>query len=768
MFKKFIQLENIKQWQHKGGLDNEFDKLNLIYGRNGSGKSTLGQVFEYINENDASSITSLKPIENSGEAKLKFLMSDGNLNLSSLNTKFKFKIFDQTFIDDNLYTSKGTDSSQFVNYYDFSLGMVAVNNQKEIDQLKLINVELVRSINSLSTKIKDRFSGKDVPKIKKIKEVEDCDLQLEISREKLKDIKSVEHFKKRKKLSRIIVSIDDLDKSCFVTTIAKLSIEAQKKVDEHINKNLSERNNIWIEEGRNLVTENDNCPFCSQSLSESPIFHLYQEFMNETYLAACDEFELKSGYFELAVSSIGVTVEEQEEVVKSNIEIIREWSDRIPSFELNYDFSKQSSLTLKLDSSCREMIVEKAKDLLAVSDFLKFNELLYELSKLLDFSEYNELVDSHNEKIDSFVLGLGSENTSSIEDKIKEINESKIRYSSDVVEGLSKVKDLESEKRSLSKEITNLRDIIAKEQEESIGKHKNTINELLKSFNSMIRIKELIKDNKGYKGASRITYAITFIGRELSVINDNKKIFESVLSLGDRSSLALAFFLSRFKEKNIDGSIIVLDDPMSSLDEYRRNATVIEIGKLVDHEYQTFVLSHDPFFLSDILKYSILSKFTRCYEIDVIYTDLKPLDPESAQYPSSKLVNRADYESYVLHSYHKEYNKLFDFVSSGSDADKVEIARCIRPVLEAYLRFLFPKQFVSDIWLGDMIAKIREEKDESSPFYDKSNRFYSIEKINEFSKKYHHSEGFDTKIQSLDFQTVKSYAKETLCFITGL
>ncbi|MFT5758942.1 MAG: hypothetical protein ACI9LM_003690, partial [Alteromonadaceae bacterium] len=44
----------------------------------------------------------------------------------------------------------------------------------------------------------------------------------------------------------------------------------------------------------------------------------------------------------------------------------------------------------------------------------------------------------------------------------------------------------------------------------------------------------------------------------------------------------------------------------------------------------------------------------------------------------------------------------------------------------------------------------------------------SIAKINEFSKDYHHADGFDTKIQELDFQTVQSYAKETLQFITGL
>ena len=42
------------------------------------------------------------------------------------------------------------------------------------------------------------------------------------------------------------------------------------------------------------------------------------------------------------------------------------------------------------------------------------------------------------------------------------------------------------------------------------------------------------------------------------------------------------------------------------------------------------------------------------------------------------------------------------------------------------------------------------------------------ESINEFSKAYHHADGFDTSIQGIEFLTLKNYAKETLIFITGL
>lgn len=509
------------------------------------------------------------------------------------------------------------------------------------------------------------------------------------------------------------------------------------------------------------------CPFCAQPLSNSPIFHLYQEFINESYLMASQNFELKSGEFELKVSSLLVDIENIEGIVKTNCEIIREWSDRLEEMELRFDFKELNKLAIKIELECSRLIKFKEKDLLSKVDLTQFNSFIDNLFKLANFSDYNLKVKKFNKLIEEFLTGLGTVTSKSIQAQIDLIKESQERYKPDVESDINTYNILDSIKKENTDEINELRSKISKEQEQSIGQHKKTINELLKNFNSTIRIRELIKDNKGHKGATRITYVITFIDHELSVLNDNQKIFEHVLSTGDKSALALAFFLSKFRKKNPGNSIVVLDDPVSSLDIHRKDSTIIEIKKLIDSEYQTFVLSHDPFFLSEVLNHAILSKTTKCFEIKVLYNDLNPFDDHSTQYISSNLVHRNNFESYVLHSYHKEYNKLKEYVESATEEKKAEIARSIRPILEAYLRFLFPNCFKKDTWLGGMIANIRDEKNKNSVFYDEFDKLRSIEKINEFSKTFHHADGFDTKIQTLDFQTVKNYAKETLCFITG-
>ncbi|NGZ15758.1 AAA family ATPase, partial [Vibrio aestuarianus] len=399
----------IKQWQHKGGLDQSFDKLNLIYGRNGSGKSTLCKLFEAINNNDKAAIESLTPVEKSGKQELRFLMDDQTVSIGSLKCADKFQIFNQAFIDNNLYISKGADKSQLVNYYEFSLGMVSVAHEKEIERLKSENDSLTTKITPLTNTITRQFSNKTIAKIKDIKVAKNGTTELEKLQEQLQDIKSIEHFRNRRKLSSLSIDKPELKTDVFITTIENLSKESEDKVSKHIELNLKEQDSYWLETGKDLVTDSGNCPFCAQPLSSSPIFHLYQEFMNEAYLNASNDFELAGDEFELTVRDVGVKLEELEELVKTNNDIIREWSDRIDSIELNHDFKELDRLSSDLLYECMRLINLKKKDLLATIDLTKFNEIFNEIFSKIDFEKYNQSISIYNKSFDDFLGGLGTE-----------------------------------------------------------------------------------------------------------------------------------------------------------------------------------------------------------------------------------------------------------------------------------------------------------------------------------------------------------------------
>lgn len=53
--------------------------------------------------------------------------------------------------------------------------------------------------------------------------------------------------------------------------------------------------------------------------------------------------------------------------------------------------------------------------------------------------------------------------------------------------------------------------------------------------------------------------------------------FKNTLSAGDRTTLAVAFFLAHLeRDTDIGRKIVVLDDPLSSQDAFRRRQTVQE------------------------------------------------------------------------------------------------------------------------------------------------------------------------------------------------
>lgn len=68
--------------------------------------------------------------------------------------------------------------------------------------------------------------------------------------------------------------------------------------------------------------------------------------------------------------------------------------------------------------------------------------------------------------------------------------------------------------------------------------------------------------------------------------------FRTVLSAGDHNTLALAFFFATLdQDPNLANKIVVIDDPVSSLDEHRTLTTVQEIRNLVGRSVQIIILS---------------------------------------------------------------------------------------------------------------------------------------------------------------------------------
>ncbi|MBK7110269.1 MAG: AAA family ATPase [Bacteroidetes bacterium] len=106
---------------------------------------------------------------------------------------------------------------------------------------------------------------------------------------------------------------------------------------------------------------------------------------------------------------------------------------------------------------------------------------------------------------------------------------------------------------------------------------------------------------QGQNTVNRAEYTLTIDGFAISTEQNQPRSAKDVLSEGDKTTIALAFFLAKLDVENIKNQkVIIFDDPLSSFDNGRRRTTVKLLARLARDAKQLVVLSHDSKFLFDL------------------------------------------------------------------------------------------------------------------------------------------------------------------------
>lgn len=119
------------------------------------------------------------------------------------------------------------------------------------------------------------------------------------------------------------------------------------------------------------------------------------------------------------------------------------------------------------------------------------------------------------------------------------------------------------------------------------------------------------------------------------------------------------------------------------------------------------------------------------------------------------------------HSYRQDYGALTQFLrdpTSFSGREK-DVARCIRQALEGYFHAKFPESWGGKDWIGDMIRKIRESES-GDPLHQAKHLEQDLTEVNEWGKRYYHSENDGSAAGAVDPVELKSYVEQTLQIIS--
>ena len=232
----------------------------------------------------------------------------------------------------------------------------------------------------------------------------------------------------------------------------------------------------------------------------------------------------------------------------------------------------------------------------------------------------------------------------------------------------------------------------------------------------------------------RSDYRLKLRGKSVPVgKRDDKSLsFRWLLSEGDKRTLALSFFLARLHatQDGIKGKVLVLDDPVCSMDAKRRTRTMDAIADLTAAGAQVIVLSHDAYFLNDLreklqgpgMKYGV-----KAHEIK-----------RAAK--GYSVINSCDLELICQTLYEKRYRDLQAFIDGISTKAPHDLAQDLRPVVEGYFNRKYPHPLLPrSANLGQIISAIRDAVD-GTPLALAKPYMAKLTALNNYGAQFHHDD----------------------------
>ena len=216
--------------------------------------------------------------------------------------------------------------------------------------------------------------------------------------------------------------------------------------------------------------------------------------------------------------------------------------------------------------------------------------------------------------------------------------------------------------------------------------------------------------------------------------------FQNTLSEGEKNTLSFAFFVTYLKQKgDLLNTIVVFDDPLSSMDDYRRVKTAEIIRDLAKETKQMIVLTHKKDFLL------ILSDKLNSVQVLSLKKDnangssIVPFDIESER--------KTDQQRII--------EKLVRYLDEDI-CDVKTIQGDIRICLENSLRYKYFRYLCGASTLGKICDVLKKEDKLSEDL------LCDLRDLNEISSPMHHGSHEFNPIREMDRSELLPHVKKTL------
>lgn len=750
---KIVSIKNVGRFLNCAAAgDVTFRRYTLVFAENGRGKTTLCAILRSLQSGEPGHIAGRRTLGEPNAPEVRLLV--GGVAAVFRNGAWErtlphVAIFDNTYVSENVYSGESVATEQRRNLYRVIVGAEGVQLARRIEEIEELIRRKNNAIRDAQTPLQRQLpAGMALDKFLSLPADAELDQKIQGKERELAAGHRVEQIRQRTALSIVELPAVPLQfPDILAKTLAGIEADAERHITEHIRSHdMDERGQSWLSEGVRFI-QADACPFCAQNVAGVVLVSAYKAYFSAAYNAFREEIRFVRDAIDAALgdrelAGISRTLDQN----ATGIEFWRSFCD-FEAPEMPEGFNAEGAF-VGLRRACLALLERK---LAAPLERIELDDVYATTRAAVDavaeaVRAYNAAVTAANAVIVARKQRAEVAVISTLEAELALLKATKTRHTDETRQACATYVDLMAEKTALETEKTQTRAQLDTHTAQVIEQYGQAINRYLDRFNAGFSITTPTHTYRG--GPPSSSYQIVINGTPVDLGDATTPIgrpsFRNTLSAGDRTTLALALFLAQLdRHPNRAHMTIVLDDPFTSQDNFRRSHTAFQIKRCGETCAQAIVLSHDPMFLK------------------LVWDKLQPADRKALQLARVNEENTTiaewDVERAVQARYRADIETLMKYYSLN-EGNPRDVVQKIRPVLEGYCRNLFPAQFADQDMLGSIVGKIRAAGATHTlhPIAD------DLDEINQYCRRYHHADNPNAATEAIDDNELKGYAKRAL------
>lgn len=754
--KAIAGLGRFKTFKHPGGTESELRRVSLIYARNGSGKSTLAAVLRGCGAQSADPLRKLWAVESSESPRVA-LQHDGGTSVFKdwewTGPHPRVRVFDREFVEANVSIGREIRKEQRVGLLDVALGTVEVESKRELQELAQRRKDLNERHTELMKLVAEEAEefGLSAYQYRHLPPCDDWDaLELKLEKVTADAHKAKELFRRCEPEALPGVPAFPMDAfadwlSSTPQTVAK---EAQRKVKEHLDVHFRDTTaaRSWISSGLRSTVESDSCPFCGQDTSNIELLEYFaQVFAKETQNQSRGVKLILEG-----LRSLRIWWDDVKRIGVGNLERYRQWGDVVDRPVPVLGSQGLNTLVEASDRLLRQVLDQKrATPMLVVDGAAELQQVTEHLVALASaVSNYNEIVVEWCTAIKPVLTTASRADLERSRRDLRRLKAGRKRHGLTTAERILSIESLEGDIRLVQKGIVDARKRLSEDHAKELTGFVEAVNDCLEDLGTEFRLAEPTPEHGG--GRPGVRFQLVVGQQSIPVVGGrHRDRLSTLLSEGDRNALGFAVFVAAQKrDTQLEESIIVFDDPMTSFDEERLSGTVDEIYFLSRDCSQVVVLSHNPMFLMEIAE---------------AFPKGEVREMELCR-PDSGLV-RWDAEAHCSIPWIRVRKQLQRFVDDSALDDRAaEMRGAVRKLLEGFLRIHWPESFARNLPLSTYLKALAKDKALAESCGVVGDRMRVLQRLAKWSAKEHHD---DSSVRRMDHTAdgTRGQVKKALAWI---